>query len=48
MQLYQKLASMDMLIETYHLRRRTLQRHKIIARKDGRFGGNRRKVSCMS
>ena len=48
MQLTKKLASVDKLIETYHLSRRTLKRNKEVARKSGQFGGKRREVSSLS
>ena len=47
-QLTKKLASVDKLIETYHLSRRTLKRYEAVVRKNGKFGGKRRKVSCTS
>ncbi len=39
MQISQKLASVDMLIETYHLSRKTLKRYEIVAETNGKFGG---------
>ena len=41
MQLTKKLASVDMLIETYHLSRRTLKRYETVVRKNGKFDGKR-------
>ena len=49
MQVTKKLASVDMLIETYHLSRRTLKRYEAVVRKNGKFGGKRREeVSSLS
>ena len=39
---------METLIETYHLRRRTLKRYEAVVRKNGRFSGKRREVSSLS
>ena len=47
-QLAKKLASVDMLIETYHLSRRTLKRYEAVVRKNGKFDGKRREVSSLS
>ena len=47
-QLAKKLASVDKLIETYHLSRRTLKRYEAVVRKNGKFGGKRREVSSLS
>ena len=48
MQVTKKLASVDMLIETYHLSRRTLKRYETVVRKNSRFGGKRREVPSLS
>ena len=37
-----------MLIETYHLSRRTLKRYEEVVGTNGKFGGKRREVSCLS
>ena len=47
-QLTKKLASVDKLIETYHLSRRTLKRYEAVVRKNGKFGGKRREVPSLS
>ena len=36
-----------MLIETYHLSRRTLKRYEEVVGTNGKFGGKRREVSCL-
>jgi hypothetical protein len=48
MQVTKKLASVEMLIETYHLSRRTLKRYEAVVRKNGKFGGKRREVPSLS
>ena len=40
-QLTKKLASVDMLIETYDLSRRTLKRYEAVVRKNSKFDGKR-------
>ena len=47
-QLFLKLMTIEMLIETYHLSRRTFLRYEKVVKMNGKFGGKRRETPPLS